>query len=301
MSSLKTQFPDFGDHHAVYREIDPSGALKGSAAGKVIFITGASRGIGQATAVAFAQAGASAIYLVARSEEALEETRRKVSEANDQTRCASMVCDVRNAAQVEAAAEDCARRFGGIDAADANAGYLDRWAKIGLSDPESWWTSWEVNVKGSYHVIRYCLPYLVESARSHAARGLSGGHLILMSSVGAQLLMPTASDYQTSKHAVNRLCEFVKTDHGDEGVKCFAVHPGGVPTELARHMPKDAHKFLVDEPELAAGFIAWLCSGKADWASGRYLSATWDVNELLKHQDRIVGEDLLVNRLRAGL
>lgn len=89
-------------------------------------------------------------------------------------------------------------RFGGVDAADANAGYLDQWTKIGESHPVSWWRSWEVNVKGTYHVIRFTLPYLIESAKRCSAEGSSGGHLILLSSIGAQLLMPTASDDQTS-------------------------------------------------------------------------------------------------------
>ena len=111
--------------------------------------------------------------------------------------------------------------------------------------------------------------------------------------------MPGASDYQTSKHAINRLCEFVQTDHEDDGIKCFAIHPGGVATELGRAMPETLHAHLVDEPELAAGFAVWLCSGRADWARGRYLSATWDVGELTALKDRILGDDLLVNRLRA--
>lgn len=299
MSSIETQFLDLKTHHSQYSDIDPRTTLKGSASGKTIFLSGASQGIGQATAVAFAQAGAEAIYITARSEKALEETKAKITEANQETRCASMVCDVTDAGRVKAAIEDCVTRFGSIDVADANAGYLDKWRKIGESDITSWWRSWEVNLKGTYHVVRFCLPRLIESARKHAAGGSTGGHLILISSVGAQLLIPGASDYQTSKHAINRLCEFINVDHGEDGIKCFAIHPGGVPTTLARNMPEAIHSSLVDEPELAAGFIVWLCSGKADWAKGRYLSANWDVNELLQMKGRIIGDDLLVNRLRA--
>lgn len=299
MSSLQSQFLDLAAHHARYAAIDPRSELKRSAADKVIYIAGASRGIGQATAVAFAEAGAGAVYLTARSADALEETRDLVRQANPETRCAYSTCDVTSAAQVETAVADCVAEFGGIDAADANAGYLERWTKIGDSDPASWWRSWEVNVRGAYHVIRYTLPHLIESARTRAAEGSSGGHLILLSSVGAQLLMPTASDYQTSKHAVNRLCEFVQVDHGEDGIKCFAIHPGGVSTELGRNMPEAMHAYLVDEPDLAACFAVWLCSGKADWAKGRYLSANWDVGELTALKEVILRDDLLVNRLRA--
>jgi len=298
MSSIETQFLDFTAHHARYEAIDPKAALKGSALGKVLFIAGASRGIGRATAVAFAEAGAGVVYLTARSQNALEETRDLVRQANPETQCACSACDVTSAAEVEAAVADCVAKFGGIDAADANAGYLDKWTRIGESDPVSWWRSFEVNVKGAYHVIRFTLPHLIDSARRRAAEGSSGGHLILLSSVGAQLVLPTASDYQTSKHAINRLCEFVQADHGEDGIKCFAIHPGGVATELGRNMPEDMHAYLVDEPDLAACFTVWLCSGKADWAKGRYLSATWDVGELAALKDAILRDDLLVNRLR---
>ena len=301
MSSIQTQFLDLTARHDTYEAIDPNTALKGSAADKVIFIAGASRGIGRATAVAFAAAGARALYLTARSEAALEETRAAMEAANPETLCAVAVCDVTNAAQVEAAVADCVARFGGIDAADANAGYLGPWVKIGESDPEGWWHNWEVNLRGAYHVIRFTLPHLIASAARRGAEGRSGGHLILLSSIGAQLVMPGASDYQTAKHAINRLCEFVQSDHGEDGIKCFAIHPGGVATELGKAMPEHMHEYLVDAPELAAGFAVWLTSGQADWAAGRYLSATWDVGDLEAMKDAIVENDLLVNRLRAQL
>ncbi len=301
MSSTHSQFLQLTTHHAVYNAIDPGHALAGSAAGKVIFISGGSRGIGQATAIAFAKAGAKAIFLTARSKSALEETQAMVLQANSQTLCAFAVCDVTIAAEVEAAVADCVARFGGIDVADANAGYLGPWTKIGQSDPQGWWQNWEVNLKGAYHVIRYTVAHLARSAQVQAVEGKSGGHLLLLSSIGAQLLTPGASDYQTSKHAINRLCEFVQVDHGEEGIKCFALHPGGVATELGRNMPQAMHAYLVDEPALAACFAVWLCSGRADWAKGRYLSATWDVNELVALKDAILKDDLLVNRLRATL
>jgi NAD(P)-dependent dehydrogenase (short-subunit alcohol dehydrogenase family) len=301
MSSIQTQFLDLTVHHAKYAAIDPQETLKDSAQGKVVFITGASRGIGQATAVAFAQAGAQAVYLTARSEKALEETRALVKQANPNTQCATSVCDVTSAQEVEAAVADCVARFGGIDVADANAGFLGPWTKIGESNPDNWWHNWDVNVRGAYHVIRFTLGHLAHSAKKHAAEGKSGGHLILLSSIGAQLLMPGASDYQTSKHAINRLCEFVQVDHGEDGIKCFALHPGGVSTELGLNMPQALHAYLVDNPDLPASFAVWLCSGAADWAKGRYLSANWDVTELLALKESIVQNDLLVNRLRAKL
>ena len=298
MSSIESQNLPLTEHHDRYAAIDPSSALKGSASGKVVFIAGGSRGIGRATAVAFAEAGAKAVYITARSQQQLKEAQEQIQKANPNTSCAYSICDVTSATQVEAAVSDCVKQFGAIDVADANAGYLGPWAKIGESDPKSWWHTWEVNIRGVYHVIRFAMPHLIESAKKWAAQGASGGHLIMLSSIGAQRLAPTASDYQTSKHAINRLCEFVNVDHGQDGIKCFAVHPGGVVTELARNMPEDRHVYLNDTPELAAGFIVWLATGKADWATGRYLSAKWDVEELTALKDEILRDDLLVNRLR---
>ncbi|MEL6642475.1 MAG: SDR family oxidoreductase [Pseudomonadota bacterium] len=299
MSSIQSQFLDFTARHDRYGSIDPRTTLKGSAKGKVVFISGGSRGIGQATAVAFAEAGAKAVYFTARTEAALRETKALVEAANPETRCSYSVCDVTVAAEVEAATADCIAQFGAIDVADANAGFLGPWVKIGESDPESWWKNWQVNVQDAYHVIRFTLPHLIKSAKVHAEEGQSGGHLILLSSIGAQLLMPGASDYQTAKHAINRLCEFVQSDHGEDGIKCFAIHPGGVATELGHAMPEQLHEYLTDTPDLAACFAVWLSSGAADWAKGRYLSATWDVLELTSQKDAIIGNDLLVNRLRA--
>jgi hypothetical protein len=63
-------------------------------------------------------------------------------------------------------------------------------------------------------------------------------------------------------------------------------------------MPEALHAYFDDEPDLAACFTVWLCSGKADRAKGRYLSATGDAGELMALKDDILRDDLLVNRLR---
>ncbi len=111
MSSIETQFLNLKEHHSQYSDIDPKTTLKGSVSGKTIFLSGASRGIGQATAVAFAQAGAEAIYVTARSEKALEETKTKITEENPKTQCAYMVCDVTDTDQIKAAVEDCVTNY----------------------------------------------------------------------------------------------------------------------------------------------------------------------------------------------
>src|ERR1700735_5076235 len=78
MTSIPDQMLPLTVRHAPYPAIDPGGALNGTAAGKVVCGTAASQGIGQATCVAFARAGAAVVYLAARSERGLEETARDV-------------------------------------------------------------------------------------------------------------------------------------------------------------------------------------------------------------------------------
>ncbi len=174
--SLGEQFLPLTTHHELYSSIDPTADLKGSARGKVVFLAGASQGIGRTTAQAFARAGAAAIYLTARSEHGLAETKGSVLAANPDTRCEYRLCDVTIEHEVKAAIADCVEKFGAIDVADANAGYLDKWSKIGESDPASWWRTWEVNVKGTYHVIRHAMPHLIASA-GRPLRQRQGGRL----------------------------------------------------------------------------------------------------------------------------
>ena len=136
--TIQSQFRDFTAHHDRYPAIDPKTALSGSADGKVVFIAGASRGIGQATAVAFAEAGAKAVYITARSEDALKETEARIRAANPETACTLRACDVTRASDVEAAVADCVAQFGALDVADANAGYLGPWVKIADTEPAAW-------------------------------------------------------------------------------------------------------------------------------------------------------------------
>jgi NAD(P)-dependent dehydrogenase (short-subunit alcohol dehydrogenase family) len=63
-------------------------------------------------------------------------------------------------------------------------------------DPDSWWGSWEINIRGTFRLIRHAAPHLVQSAQKRFANDRTRGHLILISSVGAQLLTVGASDYR---------------------------------------------------------------------------------------------------------
>ncbi len=125
-----------------------------------------------------------------------------------------------------------------------------------------------------------------------------GGTIILITSAGSLRARPGASAYQSTKLAINRLAQFIDADHGKQGIRAFAIHPGGVPTKLALGMPQDMHAILVDTPQLSGGMCVYLSSSsRADFLRGRYISSTWDVTELEARKQEILEKDLLKMQL----
>ncbi|KAF2120308.1 oxidoreductase-like protein [Lophiotrema nucula] len=267
---------------------------KANLEGRYVFITGASKGLGKTTALSFAAAGASGIALGARSslssvETAIQDAAKQAGRPAPQV--ISVQLDVTNRKSVETAATKVKDAFGGkLDILINNAGYLSAWNSIAESDPDEWWKDYEVNVKGTYLVTRSFVPLLTSTNK-----GLKT--IINITSTGGLVLFPGASAYQSAKFAVMRFTEFVNKDHGEQGVICFCVHPGGVKTELAHGMPEFMHELLVDTPELAADSLVWLTKERREWLAGRYLNLQWDMEELLAKRTEIEKGDLLKNRL----
>ncbi|KAK8198213.1 oxidoreductase-like protein [Phyllosticta capitalensis] len=280
-------------HNDTYPFISPTQL---NLAGKAIFITGASKGIGRQLALSYARAGASRIAIGARSP--LDELAAEIAAAaTDAGHAAPTVVavplDVCDKASVEAAVSTISRAFDGqLDILINNAGYLAPFTPIADSDPDAWWRTWEVNIKGPYLVSRAALPLLLASP--------SGAKTIIgLSSAGAHHVMSGASAYQTTKLALLRFTEFFNAEYAAQGLVAYCVHPGGVPTELAWGMPQAfAEKILVDTPELAADAMVWLSSERREWLRGRYVSCTWDMEELLSRRAEIEEKNLLKVRMR---
>ena len=95
------------------------------------------------------------------------------------------------------------------------------------------------------------------------------GYLIIVSSVAAQLRFPNSSDYGLSKHALNRLGEFVFAEHPE--VKTITVHPGCIMTEMVEDIPQ-LHQYAIDTTRLPACTMLRLTSGREDWLNGRYVT-----------------------------
>lgn len=77
----------------------------------------------------------------------------------------------------------------------------------------------------------------------------------------------------------------------------LCVHPGGVATELAKGMPEGMHAALTDSVELAGDTIVWLTAERREWLAGRYVSVTWDMQELEGKREEIERGDLLKVRM----
>ncbi|KAK6002585.1 hypothetical protein QM012_001335 [Aureobasidium pullulans] len=261
--------------------------------GKRVFLTGASKGIGRETALSFARAGASSIALGARSSlsDLATEVEKAAKEAGHAApKVVSIKLDVTDVSSTEQAAKTVKSEFGGLDFLFNNAGYLEEFKKIGESDPDEWWRTQEVNIKGPYLVARAFIPVLLDTKDGDKT-------IINTSSIGAHIIMPGASSYQVTKLALLRLSEFIQAEYKDQGILCYNIHPGGVVTELASRMPEENHHVLCDQPQLAADTVAWLVNEKREWLAGRYVSVTWDMKQLLDKKDEIIKKDLLKVRM----
>ncbi|GJE95872.1 SDR family oxidoreductase [Phanerochaete sordida] len=274
--------------HDIYPTIDPSAAFSSKALkGKSVFITGASRGIGRTTAVVFAKAGAN-VAIAARSGSKLDETKAAILAAAPDAKVAKFIVNVKDTAEVQAAVDGAATAFGGLDIVIANAGAVTRFADTLDEKPaDVWWNTLEINVFGTYNTIRAAAKHL---RKSH-------GYFFAISSLAGQVRMPGGSDYALSKHALNRLIEFISMEN--PGVKAFSLHPGSIVTDM--NIESGAQDLGVPAPdtlELPAATLLYLAQGKADYLNGRYVSATWDLGQVEREwKDKIVTKDLLVNKL----
>ncbi|KAL8905620.1 MAG: hypothetical protein Q9207_002530 [Kuettlingeria erythrocarpa] len=210
-------------HNDTYLDIDP---LKSDLSEKCVFISGASRGLGRAMALSFARAGASFIAIGARGDmnSLAEEIKTKVTAAQRKPpKVLPIKLDVTSRQSVDDAASAVEKEFGKIDIIINCAGVLSAMAKVADSDPEDWWHTWTVNLRGTYLVTRAFLPMM-----------LKGGdkQIVNVCSVGAHLVLPGLSSYQPSKLAQLRFTEFVCAEYGEQGVVAFCIHPGNIPTDI---------------------------------------------------------------------
>lgn len=263
--------------------------------GQVAFVTGGGRGLGRAFAQALASAGA-AVAIIARSEDQLSATVRLIEGAGG--RAVAYPADVTDQSAIERVVATIEQRLGPIDLLVNNAGVGGLTSgPLWEMDPEQWWRTMEINVRGPYLCARAVLPSMV------ARRA---GRIVNISSSASVRVIPYISDYCASKAALNHLTRSLAFEIKDRGISVFSFSPGLVDTAAQDYVQQYAYKPLanyfrarfegsgVTPAERSAQKLMFLASGKADALSGRYLSVNDDMIELVRLADEVQQDDLLI-------
>ncbi|MCB9907033.1 MAG: SDR family NAD(P)-dependent oxidoreductase [Planctomycetes bacterium] len=186
--------------------------MQATLSGKTALITGASSGIGAATARALSQLGASVI-LAARRTDRLEALAASLDRAS------TLALDVRDAAAVRGALESL-----DLDLVVCNAGLGVGVGPLQEGAPEAWDRMIDTNVKGVLHTLRATLPGLLRKG---------AGDVVLLGSVAGRQVYPGGNVYNATKHAVRAIYEALRLDAGSRGVRFTTVDPGMVETEFS--------------------------------------------------------------------
>jgi len=230
--------------------------------GKAIIVTGASRGIGAATAMELAQAGASVI-LAARTENEIKHNAQQIR--NHGGEAEAITCDVSKYKDVQALVSLCESTFGRLDGLVNNAGVIEPIGHIATSDPATWNHATSINFNGVYHGIRAALPIMM--AQQH-------GNIITVGSGAAHSALEGWSHYCTSKAAALMLTQCAHKEAAGSGVNVVSLSPGTVATDM-QVLIKASGINPVSQMEMSdhidaqwpAKAIAWLCAkGAADYA-----------------------------------
>ncbi len=238
-----------------------------SLAGRVAFVTGSSRGLGQGLALALARAGASLI-VHGRNDAALETTRSLI-ESETGTRPASVVFDVTDAAAVESAITAMIAQHGAPDILVNNAG-LQRRAPFTEFLVSDWDDVIAANLSGVFYVSRFLAPAMVE-------RG--SGKIINIASVQSMLARQTIAPYSASKGGVAQLTKGMAADLARYNIQVNTLSPGYFATEMNTALVEDDafSSWVVNrtpaarwgDPEELAGTLIYLSSSASNFVSGQ--------------------------------
>ena len=233
--------------------------------GKAVLVTGGATGIGRASSVAFATAGARVMIgdKDARAEETVAIIRQAGGEAE------FVPTDVTDAAAVEALVAACVSTFGRMDAAFNNAGVLPPQRPIHEVTVEEMNWAIDVDFKGVF--------YAMQSEIRHFLK-VGGGAIVNTASVGALIADPNMSVYCAMKHAVSGLTKAGAVEYAQAGIRVNAIAPGFVVTSMTQHWADSAEfraAFFAGnvsgraaQPEEIAGTVLHLCSDAASFING---------------------------------
>ncbi len=234
--------------------------------GKVAIITGASRGIGEAIARAYAAAGA-AVVLTSRKQEALDAVAASIHDAGG--KALAVAAHVGDKAAVERLVNTAVEVFGGVDILVNNAATNPHFGPLLTSEESQWDKIFDVNVKGGFRMARACVPHMRE-------RG--GGKIINVASIAGLRPQPGMGVYSISKAALLMLTQVLATELASDNIQVNAIAPGFVKTRFSRVLwetPRFYEAIVraipqgrMAEPSELTGIALYLASPASDFTTG---------------------------------
>jgi len=236
--------------------------------GKNLFISGATSGIGRATALRFAQAGAN-IAAVGRKADELQALEKSLSDLG--VRYAMINADLAAEAGVDTAVNQAIEALGGLDILVNAAGHISN-GTIQTTTIEAWDAMMNVNLRSVFLLMQKALPSLIERR----------GNIVNVSSVTGLRAFPGVLAYCVSKAGVDQLTRCAALELAAAGVRVNAVNPGVVITEIHKRGGMSNEQYAaflkhsqgthplgrVGKPEEIAELIAFLASDRASWITG---------------------------------
>jgi len=236
--------------------------------GRVIIVTGASRGIGAASARAFAALGAS-VVLAARTEDLIRAIGGEIRDAGGDALAVRV--EVSDPASVEALVRQTVEKYGRLDGAFNNAAGGPPPAPLADLSVEGFDESLAVNVRGTFLCMKYEIPAMVESG---------GGSIVNMSSTAGLRGVPGLAGYVASKHAIIGLTRVAALDYARRGIRVNVLTPGPILTErLAALEESDRARIggfvpmgRLGQAEEVAATAGWLLSNQSSFTTGAVIS-----------------------------
>ena len=238
---------------------------------KVALVTGASSGIGRATALVFAREGARVVVAdlnVVGGQETVQLVKAAGGEA------VFVETDVAQAASVEAMVQTALDTYGRLDCAHNNAGVEGVLSRTAEQTEQDWEPVIRINLKGVWLCMKYELPHMVQQGSGAIVNTASGAGLIGVKRMAA---------YVASKHGVIGLTKTAALEYAKSGVRVNAVCPGVIQTAMVERVsgrrPDVLEKMIAAEPigrsgqpEEIAESVVWLCSDAASFVTGHAMA-----------------------------
>jgi glucose 1-dehydrogenase len=244
--------------------------------GQIALVTGGSSGIGAASAIALATAGATVGINYHGSRQSAEEIAARIKAAGG--RAITLEADVANESQVRAMFAQVIGTFGRLDILVANAG-LQRDAPFAEMTLEQWRTVIEVNLTGQFLCAREAVrQFLAQQASPHSA---ARGKIICMSSVHEVIPWAGHINYATSKGGIMLMMKSLAQEVAEQKIRVNGIAPGAIKTNINKSVwsdPVQAEALLklipygrIGEPDDVAKAVVWLASDEADYVTGTTL------------------------------